>query len=65
MWTHTRSAIAIAKKNNPEADVTDLRRQLRAELLADHVERVVNQAPPLTPEQRECVAALLRAGEAA
>lgn len=59
-WTHTRSQIAHAKKRNPDADVTELRRQLRAERLADHIQRVVNEAPPLTPEQRDRLAGLLR-----
>jgi hypothetical protein len=31
-----------------------------AELLAEHVRRVVAAAPPLTPEQRDKIAALLR-----
>jgi len=62
VWTHTRSAIALAKKNDPNADVTDLRRQLRAERLAEHVAAVVAEAPPLTPEQRDRIAVLLRGG---
>ncbi len=62
MWTHTRSAIALAKKNDPNADVTDLRRQLRAERLADYVAKVVAEAPPLTPAQRDRIAVLLRGG---
>lgn len=33
--------------------------------LAEHVARVVAAAPPLSPEQRDRIAALLRAGEAA
>ena len=32
---------------------------LRAERLADYIERVVAEAPPLTTEQRERIAALL------
>jgi len=59
-WTHTRSQIAVAKKKNPYADVTDLQRQLKAERLAEHVAKVVSQAPPLTPAQRDRIAALLR-----
>jgi hypothetical protein len=62
VWTHTRSAIALAKKNDPNADVTDLRRQLRAERLADYVAKVVAEAPPLTPAQRDRIAVLLRGG---
>lgn len=59
-WTHTRSEIARAKRANPDADVTELRRQLRAERLEEYVKRTVDTAPPLTDEQRERVAALLR-----
>ncbi|MBB2894576.1 hypothetical protein [Flexivirga oryzae] len=61
-WTQTRSQIAHAKRRDPNADVTELRRQLRAERLAEHIERVVNEAPPLTPEQRDRLAVLLRGG---
>lgn len=59
-WTHTRSAIAHAKKQDPDADVTELRAQLKAERLEDYIARVVDSAPPLTDEQRERLAALLR-----
>lgn len=61
-WTHTRSQIAVAKKKNPHADVSGLQRQLRAERLAEHVAKVVSEAPPLTAAQRDRVAALLRCG---
>lgn len=59
-WTHTRSAIAHAKKADPEADVTELRRRLKAERLEDYIQRTVDTAPPLTPEQRDRLALLLR-----
>lgn len=42
------------------AVVTEARRDLRAANLADHIRRVVNEAPPLTDEQRARLAALLR-----
>lgn len=41
------------------------RRNLAAEQLAEHVERIVSVAPPLTEEQLERVAALLRSGRSA
>lgn len=63
-WTHTRSQIAIAKKKNPRADVTELRRQLKAERLAEYIARVVAEAPPLTAAQRDRIALLLRGGDA-
>jgi hypothetical protein len=61
-WTHTRSKIAATKRANPSADVTELRRQLKAERLAEHIRSVVDTAPPLTEEQRARIAALLRGG---
>ena len=64
-WTKTRSKIALTIKHNPSADVTELRRQLKAERLEEYVARVVAAAPPLTPAQRDRLALLLRGGEAA
>lgn len=61
-WTHTRSQIAVAKKRNPRADVTELLRQMKAERLQDHIERVMAEAPPLTQQQRDKIAVLLRGG---
>ncbi len=62
-WTHTRSKIAHAKRRDPSADVTELTRQLRAERLEDHIARAVAAAPPLTTEQRDRLATLLRGVE--
>ena len=59
-WTKTRSTIAVTKRRNPDADVSDLQRQLRAERLEEHIRRVVALAPPLTTEQRDRLALLLR-----
>lgn len=61
-WTQTRSQIALAKRADPSADVTDLRRQLKAERLEDYIRRTVDAAPPLSPEQRQRLAALLSGG---
>lgn len=58
-WTKTRSQIAHAKKADPQADVTELRRQLKAERLEDHIKRTIEAAPPLTAEQRDRLAVLL------
>jgi len=63
-WTHTRAKIAQTKRDNPHADVTDLRRQLRAERLAEHIEKVLAEAPPLTDQQLNRLASLL-GGDAA
>lgn len=64
-WTHTRSQIAHTIKRNPHADVTELRQRLKAERLEDYIRRTVADAPPLTPEQRDRLALLLRSGGAA
>lgn len=58
-WTKTRSDLALALKRDPNADVTELRRQLKAERLAEHVARVVDSAPPLSDEQRARIASML------
>jgi hypothetical protein len=62
-WTKTRSQIALAKRANPDADVTELRRTLKAERLAEYIERTVASAPELTQEQRDRLALLLRGGD--
>lgn len=61
-WTHTRSKIAHAKKRDPHADVRELRRQLKAERLEEYITRTVDASPPLTPDQRDRLALLLRSG---
>jgi hypothetical protein len=61
-WTKTRSKIAHTVRQNPNADTTELRRQLKAERLEDHIRRVVDAAPPLTNDQRSKIAALLWSG---
>lgn len=61
-WTHTRSQIAHAKRRDPSADVSDLRRQLKAERLELYIRRTVDAAPELTAEQRTRLAAILKGG---
>ena len=61
-WTKTRSQIAHEKKRDPHADVTELKRQLKAERLEEYVARVVAEAPALSPSQRDRIASLLVAG---
>lgn len=62
-----RAQLAAAhrrRERDPE-QINDLRRQLREQQLADHIKRVVDEAPPLTSEQRARLAALLGADESA
>ncbi|MGW4581950.1 hypothetical protein ACWELP_24975 [Rhodococcus aetherivorans] len=59
------ATLGATRRHHPDADTTDIRRELAASTIEDHVRAVVAQAPPLTDEQRERIAALLRAGGAA
>jgi hypothetical protein len=61
---HYRGVLGHASRFRPDdqAALDDAHRNLRAELLAEHVEHVVNQFPKLTDEQLERIAALLRVG---
>lgn len=63
-WTKVRSELANGVKQlGPEhPKVIEKRAELRALRLEEHVQRVLSQAPPLTDEQRERIAGLLRAG---
>ena len=63
-WTKVRSDIAVTTRANPNADTTELRRELKAERMADYIARIVDDAPPLTAEQRDRLALLLRGGAA-
>lgn len=63
-WTAERARVAsLSRSRTPDdPDLLDARRNLRAERLADHIAKVVAEAPPLTQEQRDRLAALLRGG---
>lgn len=60
VWTQDRARLAAHKRHHPDADDGALRRDLRAARLADYITRTVAQAPPLTPQQRDKLALLLR-----
>jgi|AntDryMetagUQ889_1029465.scaffolds.fasta_scaffold54699_2 hypothetical protein len=57
-----RGRLNALKRYRPADDpvVLDADRDLRTEGLAEHVHRVVNVFPPLSAEQRDKIAALLR-----
>lgn len=57
-----RARLAANVRHHPEADHTELRRELKTVTLAEHIKRVVDAAPPLTSEQRDRLAVLLRGG---
>lgn len=65
-WTSERARVASLtrsrKSNDPE--LIEAKQRLRALKLEEYVTRVVAEAPPLTDEQRERIAGLLRAGGA-
>lgn len=56
----------VLKRHREPGDpaIAEAERDLRAAQLEDHIERVVAAAPPLTPEQRDRLALLLRGGDA-
>ena len=60
-WTKTRSEIATTLQHHPHADVTELRRRLKAERLEEYVRGIVDSAPPLSDEQRARLILLLAA----
>lgn len=63
---HRGKLAALSRSRTPDdPELLEARRDLRAERLADYVARIVAEAPPLTNEQRERIAGLLRAGGAA
>jgi hypothetical protein len=63
-WTHERARIAsLSRSRTPDdPELVDARRNLRAERLADYIRRTVDSAPPLSAEQRDRLALLLRGG---
>lgn len=65
-WTTHRARVGALSRsrsaNDPE--LLQARRELREAMLAEHIAKAVAEAPPLTDEQRDRLATLLR-GEAA
>ena len=49
-------------RHDDDPEYITARQNLKALVLEDHVRRVVSEAPPLSDEQKERIAALLRAG---
>ncbi len=63
-WTHERARIASLSRSRTanDPDLVEARRSLREHRLADHITRVIAEAPPLTADQRYRLALLLRGG---
>ena len=66
-WEQKRGLIARLSQN-PDAQtnpaLAELRRDLKAQRLEEYIAKVVDSAPPLTVEQRDRIAAILRGGAA-
>lgn len=56
----TRSRVAVAARRRDELGVVSARRDLAEAKLADYITRTVDAAPPLTDEQADRLALLLR-----
>lgn len=55
--------LASAQRFSPDAESTeDLKRELKAMTIEDHIRALADSAPPLTMEQRNRLALLLRGG---
>ncbi|WP_104132654.1 hypothetical protein [Cryobacterium sp. M91] len=61
-WTIERARVASLSRSRPadDPDLVAARLRLKAARVEDYITRVVSEAPPLTPEQRDRLAALLR-----
>lgn len=57
-----RPATALVGGTPAGPDIVAARRNLKTEKLAAHIKRVVDEAPELTPDQRERLAQILRGG---
>lgn len=55
-----KSRLGVASRRHDPEEIAEARRDLAAAKLAQYVERVVAEAPPLSPEQADRIAALLR-----
>lgn len=65
-WTHERARVASLSRSRTadDPDLVEARRNLRYERLNDYIREVVDEAPPLTDQQRSKLAALLVGGGA-
>lgn len=63
-WTSERARVASLTRSRDagDPDLIDARRNLRCERLADYITATVDAAPPLTADQRDRLAVLLRSG---
>ncbi|HEY3924962.1 MAG TPA: hypothetical protein VGL75_10420 [Acidothermaceae bacterium] len=61
-WTQDRARVASLSRDRAPDDplLVEARRDLKASRLEEHIRKVVDSAPPLTAEQRDRIASLLR-----
>lgn len=61
-WTHHRARIASLSRSRAPGDpaLTAARRDLKASRAEEYIKQLVDAAPPLTEEQRDRLASLLR-----
>ncbi len=66
-WTAERARLAsLSRSRTPDdPELIAARRNLKAERLAEYIRTTVDQAPALSPQQRDRLATLLRGGDAA
>jgi hypothetical protein len=58
-----RARLAAAKRHHPDDDKThELAAQFKTDRLAQHIERLIQAAPPLNEDQLRRLGALLRPG---
>lgn len=63
--TERARVAALSRDRSPDdPELLDARRNMRAERLAQHIKQLVDEAPPLTLDQRDRLARLLRGGVA-
>jgi hypothetical protein len=60
MTERARLAALKRHRNPDDPAIADAARELKTARLEDHIRRVVDSAPPLTAEQRDRLAVLLR-----
>lgn len=63
LLTHRGRVAALTRSRTPDdPELVSARRDLAAERIAEHIAKVVAEAPPLSAEQRDRLAVLLRGG---
>jgi hypothetical protein len=59
-WTTHRASVAAFERAGNKPGAEQARQKLRSTRAEDYIRQLVEAAPPLTPEQRDRLALLLR-----